>query len=313
MRHLIQRYGRDLDLTVVTRRKDASEDIHPLARPFVWDITASAPPARLLTGCDVVINLTGETIARRWTKGVKERIRDSRVLSTRNLADAIGGADPRPKILVNASATGYYGARGEEELTEHSAPGQDFLARVCVTWEEEALRAREMGLRVVVARFGVVFGYDGGALERILPFFEWGVGGALGSGRQWSPWIHIKDAVGAIRHSIEDDRVNGPVNIVSPQPVRNRDLTKALARVVGKPAIFPVPSFVLMVWYGEMASVLLSSQKVMPSVLTETGFHYEHPELTEALAHILYWRKEMEKRRPIDELVKKGLPFVAQK
>ncbi|MCS7223676.1 MAG: TIGR01777 family oxidoreductase [Armatimonadetes bacterium] len=312
VRHLINRYGADLQLTVVTRRKGAVGEIHPVARPFVWDASQQSPPVKVLNGCDVVINLAGEIVAQRWTRKVKELIRDSRVLTTRNIVESIGQASVKPRVLVNASATGYYGSRGDEELSEASGPGDDFLSRVCVGWEEEALRAREMGVRVVLARFGLVLGYDGGAMERILPFFEWGIGGILGNGRQWWSWIHIRDTVGAITHCIEDERISGAVNIVGPQPVRNRTFTKVLASVVGKPALFPVPAFALRLLYGEMSTILLSSQKVIPSVLKDTGFSYQHPDLSEALAHIRYWRRQWEQGKPLEDSISKGLPIMAQ-
>lgn len=291
-----ERYRDDLDLTLVTRRRERAEHLPPWLRPFVWDTMENPLPPSVVEGVDAVVNLAGAPVVRRWTPQVKRLIRDSRVLTTRNIVEAMGQAAQPPKVLVNASAVGYYGDRGEEELTEDSVPGEGFLSEVCQLWEEEARRASGFGVRVVYARFGIVLGYGGGALERMLPAFEWGIGGRLGTGNQWMPWVHRTDASRMLLHAIEDEGVEGAMNVVSPNPVRNREFTRALARVLGKPALLPVPSFALRLMFGEGASVLLESQKVLPKKAQEKGFRFAHPEIEEALAHILYWRREWLRR-----------------
>ncbi len=287
-----EQWGRELELTLLTRRRDGVELLPVWLRPVVWDVSETPPPPNLLDGVDAVINLAGETVAQRWTAAAKQRIRDSRVLTTRNLVEAMGQTARPPKALVNASAVGYYGDRSDEELTEESPPGKGFLPEVCKLWEEEAQRATRLGVRVVCLRFGVVFGAGGGVLERMLPFFEWGLGGWLGSGRQWVAWVHHTDAAKLALHAVTNEKVHGPMNVTSPNPVTNRKLTRTLARVVGKPAFFPVPFFALRLRYGEMASVLTDSQKVLPKVALATGYQFEHPELEEALRHILHFRRQ---------------------
>lgn len=287
-----EQFGRELDLTLLTRRREGTELLPSWLRPVIWDVSETPPPPNLLDGVDAAINLAGETVAQRWTPAAKQRIRDSRVLTTRNLVEAMRQTAHPPKVLVNASAVGYYGDRGDEELTEESPPGKGFLAEVCQLWEEEAQKATELGVRVVCARFGVVLGVGGGMLERILPFFEWGLGGWLGSGRQWMSWVHRTDAAKLVLHAITNEQVRGPMNVTSPNPVTNRGLTHTLAKVVGKPAIFPVPVFALRLQYGEMASVLMDSQRVLPKVALATGYQFDHPQLEEALRHILHFRRQ---------------------
>jgi uncharacterized protein (TIGR01777 family) len=284
----------DLDLTVVTRRRDEADRLPPWVRPVLWDLMDAPLPPQYLNGADAVINLAGESVAQRWTPAAKQRIRDSRVLTTRNLVEAMRQTAKPPKVLVNASATGYYGDRGDEELTEESPPGQGFLAEVCQLWEEEALRATELGVRVVCARFGVVLGVGGGALQRLLPFFEWGVGGRLGNGQQWMAWVHRQDAARLVLHAITNETVRGAMNAVAPNPVRNREFTRLLAKVVGKPALFPVPVFALRLLYGEMADILLHSQRVLPKVALATGFAFDYPDLEIAIRHLLRWHRQFQ-------------------
>jgi conserved hypothetical protein TIGR01777 len=234
-------FRNDLKLTVVTRRKEGAELFPAWQRPFVWDVGESPPPPSLVDGVDVVINLAGEKVAQRWTQAAKKRIRDSRILTTRNLVESFRQTAQPPKVLINASATGYYGDRGDEELTEESPPGSGFLAEVCQLWEEEAMRANELGVRVVCARFGIVLGAGGGAAERLMPLFEWGLGAKIGSGKQWMSWVHIVDAAGMVLHAITNEQIRGAMNVVAPNPVTNREFTRALARAVGKPASWQLP------------------------------------------------------------------------
>ncbi len=222
----------------------------------------------VLPPCDAVVNLAGEPVAQRWSKAVKERIRSSRVEGTRRLVEAMR-KNP-PKVLVSASAVGYYGSRGDEMLSESSAPGDDFLAKVVVDWEREALRAEEFGVRVVVLRIGMVLGPDGGVLKKLLPIFKLGLGGPIGDGRHWMSWIAVDDLIRLIQFVIANE-VRGAINAVAPNPVTNREFTRELARLVQRPAIFPVPRFVLRAIYGEMAEILWASQRAIPR---DIGFEF---------------------------------------
>jgi uncharacterized protein len=237
-------------------------------------------PAGSFEGCDAVVNLAGESIAQRWTQEVRERIRRSRVEGTRAVVEAMMGVTPRPRVLVNASAVGYYGSRGDEELTEDSAPGGDFLARMAVEWEREAVRFEG---RVVRLRIAMVIG-RGGAIKKMLPAFRAGVGGRIGDGRQWVSWIHVDDLVSLIRFAIANPGVSGAINASSPEPVRNADFTRELARAVHRPAIVPVPKIALRILFGEMAEVvLLASQRMAPMAAHAAGFGFRFPNLGGAL------------------------------
>lgn len=295
LRECLATWGRELQATVVTRRREGAELFPVWQRPFVWDVEELPPPPSLVDGVDAVINLAGERVAQRWTQAVKQRIRDSRVLTTRNLVEAIRQTARPPKVLINASAIGYYGDRGEEELTEDSPPGEGFLAEVCQLWEEEALRATEFGVRVVCARFGIVLGAGGGVLERLMPMFEWGLGAKIGNGKQWMSWVHVADAAGMVLHAITNEQIKGAMNVVSPNPVTNREFTKALAKAVGKPAFLAttlsVPTFILRLQLGEGASVLTASQRVLPKVARETGYEFAHPDIEEALREVFHRRQ----------------------
>jgi len=241
----------------------------------------SAPPE-----CDALVNLAGEPIAQRWTAAAKKRIYDSRVEGTRRLVQALRQQSRRPRVLVCASAVGYYGARGDQTLTEASPPGGDFLAQVCVDWEEAAQSAESLGIRVVRLRFGMVLGH-GGALAKMLPAFRFGVGGRLGSGRQWMPWIHIDDVVNLILFALDYAAVRGAVNATAPHPVNNEEFTRRLAGVLHRPAVFPVPAFVLRLLFGEMSEVLLASQRVLPAAAKSAGFSFQFPDLRAALDNLL--------------------------
>ncbi len=251
-----------------------------------WDLTSSPPPHDAVQGVDAVFHLAGESVAAgRWTRKRKQRIRDSRVIGTRNLVEALGKlpSGERPAVLVSASAVGYYGSRDEETLTEMSAAGTDFLADVCREWEREAARATEFGIRTAMLRIGVVLGPRGGALQKMLPPFKMGMGGRLGSGRQWMPWIHVADLAALFLHVAESETIRGPVNAVAPEPVRNREFTKTLANILHRPAFLPAPYLGLRALFGEFAQVLFASQKVEPHVAAATGFSFRYPRLDEAL------------------------------
>ncbi len=234
------------------------------ATPHYWDPLAAAPPADAFAGVDAIFHLAGESVGEgRWSAAKKQRIRDSRILGTRHLVEGLAALEQRPRVLVAASAIGYYGSRGDETLDESSPPGNDFLARVCCDWEAEARAAEKLGVRVVCARFGIVLG-QGGALAKMLLPFKLGLGGRLGDGRQWMSWVHIDDVVGILLAAAGEEQYRGPVNTVAPEPVTNREFTRVLASVLHRPAIFPVPALALRLAVGEFSEVLLGSQRVLP-------------------------------------------------
>ena len=248
------------------------------------------PPLEALRGLDAVFHLAGDPVAGgRWTEAKKRRIRDSRVLGTRNLVESLARLPEgeRPKVLVSGSAVGYYGDRGDERLTEDAAPGSDFLANVCQAWEHESQAAQRLGIRVVNSRTGIVLGRGGGALGKMLLPFRLGLGGRLGSGRQWMPWIHLDDTVGLLLHASARNEVMGAMNNTAPNPVINREFTATLAEVLHRPALLPVPEFGLKLATGEFAEVLLASQRTVPAVAERTGYVFKYPDLRTALGSIL--------------------------
>jgi len=267
------------------RAQNSSEiSWNPLAEPAGVGLSANA-----VSGFDAVVHLAGETIAGRWTTAKKNAIRTSRVRGTRNLATALAGAEAKPKVFVCASAIGFYGDRGEEVLTEQSAPGKGFLPEVCREWEEASRAAAEAGIRTVNLRTGLVLSAKGGALGKMLTPFKLGLGGRIGSGKQWWSWIHIDDLVGGILHAIGTEAVAGPVNMVVPNAARNAEFTKVLASVLGRPAIFPVPAFALGLAFGKMAAdeLFLASQLVKPAKLEASGYRFQHGDLRAALESLV--------------------------
>ncbi len=240
-------------------------------------------------GADAVVNLAGASIADgRWTAGRKALLRSSRIDTTRALVGALAKMNARPGVLVSASAIGIYGNRGDEVLTEESAAGTDFLAGVAQEWEAEARKAEALGIRVVLARFGIILAREGGALAKMLTPFKLGVGGRLGTGKQWMSWVTLEDVVAILRFAIESASVRGAINIVSPQPLQNAEFTTVLAKAVHRPALFPAPAFALRLALGEMAdALLLSSQRVAPQALEKLGYRFLHADLTSALAAAL--------------------------
>jgi len=252
-----------------------------------WDPVGGPAPVEALAGADAVVHLAGENIAQRWTAGARERIRASRVVGTANLVAGISAAEPRPRVLVCANAVGYYGDRGDELLSEDAAAGDDWLAAVCVGWERAALAAVELGLRVCVLRTGVVLDRDGGALAKMLPPFQAGVGGPVAGGRQYISWIHADDVVSFYLAAIDDERLESPLNAVAPHAVRNAEFSKALGHALHRPALAPIPGFALRLRFGEMAAIVTDSQNVQPARALELGLDFAHPELGEALADAL--------------------------
>jgi hypothetical protein len=254
-----------------------------------WDPAAGRLDAAALEGLDAVVHLAGESVAAgRWTAAKKERIRASRVDGTRLLCRALAGLSRPPRVLACASAIGFYGSRGDEVLKEESAPGSDFLAGVCKEWEAAAEPASRKGIRVASLRFGMILSPAGGALAKMLLPFRLGAGGILGDGRQYVSWIAIDDVLGAIQHVLSSQPLRGPVNVVAPRPVTNREFTRTLGRVLGRPTIVPMPAFAARVVFGEMAdALLLSSARVEPARLLSSGHRFRFPDLEGALRHLL--------------------------
>ncbi len=271
---------------VVTALAQRGDEVTPLSRSSNWPSPKSAPPPPdALLGRDGVVHLLGEQIAQRWSDDAKREIRDSRILSTRNLVAALGELPEgeRPKVLVSQSGAGWYGHRGDERLDESSPGGDDFLARLSADWEAEARRAEELGVRVVVNRTGMVLSPSGGALEKMMPFFKAGIGGPVAGGEQYVPWIHLDDVAGAILFELDTDAASGPVNLTAPEPATNRELSKALGRALRRPAIAPVPALAVKALYGDMAQIVTTGQRAVPARLTELGYAFRRPELEDAL------------------------------
>ncbi len=254
-----------------------------------WDPEAGEINKAGLEGVDAAVHLAGESIAAgRWTAARKARILESRVKGTQLLAESLAGLEAPPKALVSASAVGYYGDRGEEALTEDSGSGSAFLSEVCRQWEAATEPAARAGIRVVNLRFGVILASAGGALPRLLTPFRLGVGGRLGSGKQFMSWIALDDVVGAILHALTTETIQGPVNAVAPQSVTNREFTKTLGRILGRPTLFPMPACAARLAFGEMADeLLLASQRVEPAKLLASGYRFRFPDLESALRHLL--------------------------
>ena len=260
----------------------------PGAGGVCWDPAAGELDGTALGGFDAVVHLAGESIHGRWTAAKKRRIRDSRVDGTRLLCEALAKLEQKPEVLVCASAIGFYGDRGDETLTEASAPGDDFLSEVCVEWENACDPARDAGIRVVHARFGIVLSPEGGALGAQLPIFKAGGGGPVGGGDQWWSWVSRDDAVGALHRAVMDRSVRGPMNVTAPGTTTNAEFTRTLAEVLRRPAFVPVPGFAVKLAFGEMGeALLLTSARVKPTVLGDAGYPFRHPELGAALRHML--------------------------
>jgi uncharacterized protein (TIGR01777 family) len=270
---------------VLSRQPGAARDtLGAEVSAWAWRPEAEPAPVDAFAGVDVIFHLAGESVADgRWTKEKKQRIHDSRVLGTRNLVAALRRIERRPRVLVAAAAIGYYGDRGESALTEDSPAGEGFLADVCKAWEAEADAAASLGLRVVKARIGLVLAPEGGALARMAPPFRLGVGGKLGDGRQWMSWIHADDVVGLLLLAAERDDIQGPLNLVGPEPAQNEAFTHALGRVLGRPTVLSVPRAALRIAFGELGGVLLESQRVLPARAQRAGYVFRYAELEPAL------------------------------
>jgi uncharacterized protein len=277
------------EVTALSRdAEQAQRELETAASGWWPEPKLARPPLDALRGRDAVVNLLGENLAQRWTKSAKEEIRDSRVLSTRNLVDALGALPEaeRPRVLVSQSASGWYGQRGDERLDESAPAGDDFLAGIVRDWEAEARRATEHGVRVVTTRTGVVLSPSGGALAKMMPFFKAGVGGPVAGGKQYVPWVHLDDVAGAIAFALDTEAASGPLNVTAPEPVTNRELSKALGRVLRRPAVLPVPGLAVKALYGEMAVIVITGHRVVPARLTELGYAFAWPELEPALRSV---------------------------
>lgn len=273
---------------VLSRRADAARRALPDSTVFEWDPRGEPAPAAAFDGVDAVFHLAGEPVAGgRWTTDRKRRIRESRVTGTRHLVEGMRALERKPAVLVSASAVGYYGSRGDDRLEEDASRADGFLAEVCQDWEREAAAAETLGVRTVSARIGLVLGQGGGALAPMSRAFRFGLGGRLGDGQQWMPWIHVDDLVGLLLHAATHDDIRGPMNAVGPNPVRNADFTRSLARALHRPAIAHAPAFALRLLLGEMSEILLSSQRAVPAVAERSGYTFEHADLGGALTRIM--------------------------
>lgn len=281
--HDLQEAGHEV--LILTRRKEYSAP--PTIKVVTW-----SPPKLILTdimsGIDAIVNLAGESIfGRRWTKRQKDLIRSSRIDTTRAIVESIKNADQRPRLLISASAVGYYGPHGDEYVTEETPLGDDFLAKLAKDWEAEALKAQELAVRVVLMRLGIVLEMDGGALPKMALPFKFFAGGPVGSGRQWFSWIHRDDVLGIIKFLLEDETISGAVNATAPNPVRNREFSSALGMALRRPSSFSVPGFLVRVALGEFGDVILQGQRVIPERLLNAGYQFKYPEINEALKAIL--------------------------
>lgn len=268
------------NVTITTRRQTASKE------EFTWKPPAFIPPDTI-SDIDAVINLAGESIASgRWTKARKERILSSRIDTTHAIVQSMKNANPKPKILISASAIGYYGAYGDEYVTEDTPSADDFLANVCKAWEAEALKAEELGVRVVTVRIGGVLESDGGALPKMIIPFKFFLGGPVGSGKQWFSWIHRDDIIGIIKYALENESVSGPVNLTAPQPVTNKEFSSALGRALHRPSRLAVPGFMVKLTLGELGNILLTGQRVLPDKALKAGYQFKYPDVDGALRAI---------------------------
>jgi len=281
-------HEKDYAVHVVSRDPErAKTKLQSVQEIYAWNPETEQLPSEAISDVQAVIHLAGESIAGRWNAEKKRRIRDSRILSTRNLVASFADAETKPDVLVCASAIGLYGDSGDESFTEESPAGTDFLAEVCQEWEAESHKASEYGIRVVFVRIGLVLGLGGGLLEQVLPLFRIGAGGKLGSGKQWMSWIHVDDVVGIVMHALQNENIRGALNATAPTPVRNIEFTKTLGAVLRKPAIFPVPAFGLKLIMGEFADFVVLSQNVLPEKTEASGYEFQHRTLESALKDLL--------------------------
>ena len=275
------------EVTILIRSGEEARGASPGVSFLEGDPTRRGPWQEAIRDHDAVINLAGASIFTRWTDEQKRAILESRVNTTRNIVEGIETDHGKNLTLFSTSAVGYYGFHGDEELTEDSPPGNDFLATVAVAWEGEALKAREKGARVVITRFGIVMGANGGALGQMIPLFKKFIGGPIGSGRQWFSWVHAADLTEAFVFLLKHPEVSGPVNVCSPNPVRNRELARALGKALHRPSFMPAPGFMIKLVLGEFGSVILKGQRVLPRRLLDAGFVFQYPEIEKAVESVV--------------------------
>ena len=275
-------------VTILTRKMPVNRNLPHGVSLLEGDPTKRGEWQRSVPQHEIIVNLAGASIFRRWGQKAKAVIRESRVLTTTNLVEALSDGVKGETTLLSTSAVGYYGFHGDEELDENSAPGDDFLASVTREWESAAIQAEAFGARVLICRFGIVLGKNGGALGKMIPLFQKGLGSSLGSGKQWFSWIHEMDLVGIYLFLMAKNDLSGPINCTAPEPVRNKDLTQALGKALGKPTVMPaVPGFLVKLIKGEFVSVLLEGQRIFPKKLLDAGFHFRFSRIHEALHDLL--------------------------
>jgi len=285
-RHLVAALKhRGDEVTALSRDPDRASELLGV-EALAWNLKEDAAPKEALAGRDAIVHLAGEDVGQRWSPKVKAEILASRERGTRNIIHTIFDTKPRPKALICASAAGYYGARKDEIVDESEPPGRDWLADVVARWERQADTAK-IGMRTVLVRTGIVLDADGGALAKMLPPFKAGIGGPIGSGKQYMPWIHLDDLVGIYIAAIDNPTFQGPINASAPEPVTNKAFAKALGRAIGRPAVAPIPAFSLKLLYGEMSQVVLTGQRMVPGRAAELGYEFKHPDLDEALRDTL--------------------------
>ena len=285
-RHLVAALkARGDDVVALSRDPDkAGEQLG--VKAYAWDLKNEAVPKEALLGRDAVVHLAGEDVGQRWNKEIKAEIVDSREKGTRNMVHSIFETKPRPKTLVCASAAGYYGDRGSEVVDEAEPSGSDWLSEVCARWERQAETAK-VGTRLVIVRTGIVLDADGGALAKMLPPFKAGVGGSIGSGKQYMPWIHLDDLIGIYLAAIDNQDFHGPINASAPEPATNKGFAKALGHAIKRPALAPVPGIAIKAMYGEMSQIVLKGVRMVPGRAAELGYEFQHPDLGEALRSTL--------------------------
>jgi uncharacterized protein (TIGR01777 family) len=285
-RHLVKALkDRGDDVCVLSRNPERASELLGV-EAIEWDPKAGGAPAEALAGRDAIVHLAGEDVGQRWSDDTKAEIMASREKGTRNLITGIFAAEPRPPVLVGASASGYYGPHGDEVVDESVGPGSDWLSDVCVRWEQNTDSAM-LGLRVVKVRTGIVLDPDGGALAKMLPPFKAGVGGPIGSGKQYMPWIHLDDLIGLYLAAIDSPDFSGPINASAPTPVTNKEFSKALGKALHRPAVAPVPGFVIKGMYGQMSQIVLTGVRMIPGRAEELGYEFKFPDLDEALRDTL--------------------------
>jgi uncharacterized protein (TIGR01777 family) len=287
-RHLCQSLLDDGHTVIGLSRAPEKAGRVPVTEMRRWDAMSGPPTDDALAGVDAVIHLAGEPIAaHRWSDEQRRRIRDSRVISTRNLVNGMRAMAEKPAVFISSSAVGFYGDRGDEPLDEQSPAGRGFMPEICKAWEQEAEQVKAAGIRLILVRTGVVLSREGGALEKMMMPFKLGLGGKLGNGRQWFPWIHIDDIVGIYRYALANELIKGPINGTAPAPVTNAEFTHQFAEALHRPAFVSVPEFGLRAAMGEMAAVLLSSQRALPNAVIAAGYRFRFATLAAALADLL--------------------------